>query len=56
VLALPLEFREQCLRANRSTRLGDPSDIAAVVAMLMSEDGAWIQGQLVNVDGGQTLR
>lgn len=55
VMALPEEFRDACLAANRSTRLGEPADIAAMVAMLMSDDGAWIQGQVIGIDGGQLL-
>jgi NAD(P)-dependent dehydrogenase (short-subunit alcohol dehydrogenase family) len=38
------------------TRLGEPTDIAAAVAFLMSEDAAWINGQVLSVDGGSTMR
>jgi NAD(P)-dependent dehydrogenase (short-subunit alcohol dehydrogenase family) len=38
------------------TRLGDPTDIAAAVAFLMSDDAAWINGQVLSVDGGSTMR
>jgi NAD(P)-dependent dehydrogenase (short-subunit alcohol dehydrogenase family) len=40
----------------RSPRLGQPEDIAAMVAMLFSDDGEWINGQIVSVDGGIILR
>jgi NAD(P)-dependent dehydrogenase (short-subunit alcohol dehydrogenase family) len=47
-------------RALKSTwvksRLGRPDDIAAVGAMLMSDDGAYITGQVLSVDGGATRR
>lgn len=33
-------------------RLGDPTDVAAVVAFLASDDGAYITGQALNVTGG----
>jgi NAD(P)-dependent dehydrogenase (short-subunit alcohol dehydrogenase family) len=56
VMALPQDFRDMCLAANRSTRLGDPADITSMVAMLMSDDGNWVQGQVLSVDGGQTMR
>lgn len=56
VMALPQEFRDANLAANRSVRLGEADDIAAMVAMLMSADGEWIQGQILTVDGGQILR
>jgi NAD(P)-dependent dehydrogenase (short-subunit alcohol dehydrogenase family) len=38
------------------TRLGEPADIAAAVAFLMSDDAAWINGQVLSVDGGSTMR
>ena len=37
------------------TRLGEPEDHAAVVAMLLSSDGRWINGQVVNVNGGSLM-
>jgi NAD(P)-dependent dehydrogenase (short-subunit alcohol dehydrogenase family) len=40
----------------RSLRLGKPEDIAAMTAFLMSDDGEWINGQVLSVDGGSTLR
>ncbi len=33
-------------------RLGDPADVAAVIAFLASDDGAYITGQALNVTGG----
>jgi 3-oxoacyl-[acyl-carrier protein] reductase len=36
-------------------RLGVPEDIGSVVAFLLSDDAAWITGQLMVVDGGVTL-
>jgi len=33
-------------------RLGEPRDIAAVVAFLASPDGAWINGQVLRANGG----
>jgi 3-oxoacyl-[acyl-carrier protein] reductase len=37
-------------------RLGLPTDIADVVAFLVSEPGRWISGQLLHVDGGFSAR
>lgn len=54
--SLPQAFIEQALASGRSTRLGTPDDIAAMVALLLSEDGAWINGQAISIDGGTTLR
>jgi NAD(P)-dependent dehydrogenase (short-subunit alcohol dehydrogenase family) len=36
-------------------RLGRPGDIAGVVAFLVSDDGAWITGQVIEVSGGMHL-
>ncbi|GAA1537507.1 3-oxoacyl-[acyl-carrier protein] reductase [Microbacterium ginsengiterrae] len=37
-------------------RLGTPADIAAVVSFLISDEGRWVSGQLLNVDGGFSAR
>ncbi|HEX5542542.1 MAG TPA: SDR family oxidoreductase [Micromonospora sp.] len=36
-------------------RLGLPEDISGVVALLLSDEAAWLTGQTVVVDGGLTL-
>lgn len=36
------------------TRLGEPSDIADVVAFLASDASRWMQGATMDVDGGQS--
>jgi len=33
-------------------RIGMPHDIAAMVAFLSSDDGAFVNGELINVHGG----
>jgi NAD(P)-dependent dehydrogenase (short-subunit alcohol dehydrogenase family) len=38
------------------TRLGAPGDIAAMSALLMSDEGSYITGQVISVDGGSTMR
>jgi NAD(P)-dependent dehydrogenase (short-subunit alcohol dehydrogenase family) len=53
---IPKEMQERTLKGTRSWRLGHPRDIAAMVAFLVSEDGEWINGQVISVDGGVTLR
>jgi 3-oxoacyl-[acyl-carrier protein] reductase len=37
-------------------RLGEPQDIADVVAFLVSASGRWVSGQLLHVDGGFSAR
>jgi NAD(P)-dependent dehydrogenase (short-subunit alcohol dehydrogenase family) len=53
---IPDEMKQMILAMGRSPRLGQPEDIAAMVAMLFSDDGEWINGQVVSVDGGVTVR
>ncbi len=36
-------------------RVGEPADIAAMVSFLASEDGSWITGQAITVDGGMNV-
>lgn len=38
------------------TRLGSPVDIAAMGALLMSDEGSYITGQVISVDGGNLMR
>jgi 3-oxoacyl-[acyl-carrier protein] reductase len=35
---------------------GTPADIAAVVGFLCTDEGAWIRGQVLDVDGGFPYR
>jgi NAD(P)-dependent dehydrogenase (short-subunit alcohol dehydrogenase family) len=50
------EFREFALSLGRIDRLGEPEDIAAAVAFLVSDDASWITAQVISVDGGSTVR
>jgi NAD(P)-dependent dehydrogenase (short-subunit alcohol dehydrogenase family) len=49
------EFLKESRASVRSPRLGVPEDIAAMVAFLFSDDGAYINGQTILVDGGANL-
>ncbi|GAA4580317.1 glucose 1-dehydrogenase [Micromonospora coerulea] len=49
------EYRAQTLATVRSPRLGKPEDLAAMVAFLFSDDGAYINGQSLLVDGGASF-
>ena len=54
---LPQEFKDHLLSIlPLKTRLGKPEDIAGLSALLMSDDGAYITGQVICVDGGLTMR
>ena len=37
-------------------RVGLPRDLAAAMAFLLSDDGDWITGQVISVDGGTAFR
>lgn len=37
-------------------RLGRPTDIAALTSFLVSDEGRWVSGQLINADGGFSAR
>ena len=50
------EAKGQVLAMGRSPRLGQPRDIAGMVTLLLSDEGGWITGQVVSVDGGATMR
>lgn len=48
--------RQDLTPRHPSGRLGQPADIASVVAFLVSSEGRWISGQLLNADGGFSAR
>jgi len=51
------EFLEWCFAFQQNKqRVGAPADIASVGALLMSDEGSFITGQIINVDGGGTMR
>jgi NAD(P)-dependent dehydrogenase (short-subunit alcohol dehydrogenase family) len=43
------------LRRTASPRLGEPDDIANAVTFLLSDESAFINGQVISVDGGLTV-
>jgi enoyl-[acyl-carrier protein] reductase III len=52
---LPPPIREMAARAP-SGRLTTPGDVADVIALLCRDEARWIRGQVITVDGGQSLR
>jgi len=51
-MIMPPEAVEQAVNMTPLGRLGQPEDVADVVAFLAGEDGRWMTGQLVRAGGG----
>jgi 3-oxoacyl-[acyl-carrier protein] reductase len=49
-------IRSVLLAEQPQGRLGEPADIAHVVAFLVSKPGRWVSGQLLHTDGGFSTR
>jgi 3-oxoacyl-[acyl-carrier protein] reductase len=52
---LPDEARERLLEQIPLERLGTGADVAGVVRFLLSDDAAYITGQVISVDGGMRM-
>jgi NAD(P)-dependent dehydrogenase (short-subunit alcohol dehydrogenase family) len=52
----PPGLLDKMLARTPSTRHGEEADVASMVAYLMSDDAAWINGQVINIDGGTVMR
>ena len=48
--------RDEYLSLMPISRIGEPEDVAQLVAFLLADDSSWITGQLIAVDGGHTIR
>ena len=54
---LPSQFLDWARAAAKiKSRVGRPDDIAAMGALLLSDDGSYITGQVISIDGGTTMR
>ena len=49
------EFEAMLAAQTALGRVGEPEDVARVIAMLLSEDGAWINAQTIEVAGGYNI-
>jgi NAD(P)-dependent dehydrogenase (short-subunit alcohol dehydrogenase family) len=54
-LAARPEFIDRIIRATPLQRLGEPADVAAAVVFLASAAARHITGQVLTIDGGQTI-
>jgi len=48
-------FKKEVLSRTPAGRIGEPEDLAKVVAFLASEEASWIYGQTLLADGGLSL-
>lgn len=53
--AMSDEAKQASIEKTALGRVGEPDDIAAVVAFLASNDGRWITGQTIRADGGMNM-
>ena len=37
-------------------RMGSPRDLVGMCLFLLSDEAAWVTGQIINVDGGEVFR
>src|ERR1700736_3976380 len=52
---LPARLLEEARRETILGRLAEPEDVASIVGFLCSERARHITGEIIKVDGGQTL-
>ncbi|MDY7011601.1 MAG: SDR family oxidoreductase [Planctomycetota bacterium] len=50
--ALPQQAKDIALDLIPLKKMGQPSDVARVVAFLACDDATYITGQIISVDGG----
>ncbi|MEO8128393.1 MAG: SDR family oxidoreductase [Bryobacteraceae bacterium] len=53
-LAADAATAEDLVRTANITRIGETGDIAGLVSFVVGPDGRWLQGSLIDMDGGQT--
>ncbi len=55
IAGVPADVRRRLAEANPTRRLGTPDDIAGVVVFLCSDAAAYVNGQVLHVDGGHQI-
>ena len=49
------KVKENILNSIPLKRIGEPEDVANLIAFLSSQDASYITGQVINVDGGMVM-
>jgi len=55
VMAMPVAILERLREVLPSGRMAEPSEVAALVSFLSSEDAGYVTGQTIGIDGGSGL-
>jgi 3-oxoacyl-[acyl-carrier protein] reductase len=53
---VPEEYQGALVANLAIKRMGTPDDLVGALIFLLSDDAAWLTGQIVSVDGGQIVR
>jgi 3-oxoacyl-[acyl-carrier protein] reductase len=53
---VPEGMTDEIVKGMALKRMGTPQDLVGMCLFLLSDDAAWITGQIFNVDGGQVVR
>ncbi|MFE3794051.1 SDR family oxidoreductase [Nocardia tengchongensis] len=53
---VPEQFVDELVKQMALKRLGTTEDMVGACLYLLSDDAAWVTGQVLNVDGGQVFR
>lgn len=53
---VPAPYLKQMLAQMPLARVGTPEDLVGTLFFLLSDEAAWMTGQVLNVDGGQIMR
>jgi 3-oxoacyl-[acyl-carrier protein] reductase len=50
------DYAKEMAKSIPSRRLGTPEDLANAAVFLLSEQASWVNGHIMNIDGGQFMR
>ena len=53
---VPEQYRDALVAQTPISRLGQPTDMTGACLFLLSDEASWVSGQILAVDGGQTVR